>query len=158
MQDHFFTKRIRYKCDLGDENLTDFLSEWNRKKGWKTMWSYELYFKKVLNRNEIILNRFVSEVYESADVHIKYDPTSCTLDVILKPVRRAYAVFLIIPVLIWAGIYGENVDWRFWLLPIGASVLTVTLLKWMIWDDYRKIKQELEQKFKDNKRKYIVIH
>ena len=152
-----FYKEIEYDCDFGNKTLTEILREWDRSRELKNMVSYKLYFKKIINEDHIILNRFVSKVFESQDIHVVYVRNKKKMILKIKPVWRSYLLFVLIPVSAIILANSDKAGMYTYLLPVLIFIALIFFFKYLIRDEAIKIKKELNDLFFQKKISFKII-
>ena len=154
---NYFSSKVEFHCNLGEKRLIDLFKKWDKEKKLSNSYSYDYYYKRIFDNNSLVLNRFVGKVHEAQDVFMNYNKESQLLSLEIKPVVRAYALFLIVPMSVLVLLGSENVENRFWLIPVISLFLLICFFKWIVNVERKKIITEVKKVLTKEKIKHTIV-
>ena len=145
MIDNLFSSSLFFNCDLRNQTLLSLFNHWEKDKNLKNSISGEYYLKRVINDNDFVVSSFRWKSYESQDVHMIYNRKEKILNLEIKPSKRGYLLFLIVPLSVIVLLNNESVEQKFWLIPVISIVVIFLFFKWVVYIEKENIRIEIEK-------------
>lgn len=155
----FFSKTTIYEVELGDQELADFLTDWNKPirllswEGWKE--ALDDGYIKIRNGKE---NRVIIRPrHGDRNIIIDIRYIEKRIWVTVKPMKQMLALPFIPFSIIFFNFMKEG-EINYYLLGIGLSIIMILLLKWGSIEGSDEVESDLKLKFHIANLKYTKLN